>query len=47
MMLDIDSLVMLNGRLNAECIVRPSDSKVAAMPVKANAMTPIFFYLSN
>ena len=46
-MLDIDSLVMLIGSINAQCTVRPSGNKVAAMPVKAHAMTPIFFDFSK
>ena len=38
-MLETDFLLMLKGSLNVVCEVRPSSSKVAAMPVNAHATT--------
>ena len=46
-MLVVDFSVIFNGSLNVECIVRPSESKIAAIPVKAQVMTLQPFDLSK
>ena len=46
-MLDIELFVMINRNLNAEWSVRPSGSRVAEIPVKGHAITPILCDLSK